>query len=619
MTPVLTERPGRTRRPPPSAPLDAVTRYAKDVLAGRIVAGRMVRLACQRHLDDLARQRTERFPFWFNRDGANHVIEFFAEYLTLEDGAPFLLTPAAAFVVGSFFGWRRVSDDGRRFSVAYECTGKGSGKSPKLAGIGLYVLRYDNEPAAEVYVAAFDKGQAEIPFRDARRMAETSPRAAEMGLTVDRFNIAHLPSRSFFRVESSETRNKSGPRPHFVLIEELHEHRDRTVVTKMRAGFKRRRQPGLFCITNAGFDRTSICWEYHEHSMKVLEGAVVDEQWFAFICQLDPCEPCRADGYWQPNPGCDACDNWKDPAVWPKANPSLAYRLPTRAYLQSQVDSTAIASNLATVMQLNFGIWTSSRRVWITTDRWDACQVAAITDGNPDARPAAAGADLSATLDLTSLVVALRFDDPPSEATPEVVEIAGRDDAGQATTITLTLNFHVELVPYFWIPEATLLERVRTERIPYDLWRTAGKIEATRGAVIDHQVVYEKILWARKHFKLQRLGMDQHNATMMFVKLRDEGRFGKDIVAVGQGKKLSEAFKLIEILVASRRLRHDGHPVLAWNIANAEPQRDRIGALWIEKPTEVLRIDGAVAAAMAIQQLMILPAKRPSGARVIVV
>jgi phage terminase large subunit-like protein len=209
------------------------------------------------------------------------------------------------------------------------------------------------------------------------------------------------------------------------------------------------------------------------------------------------------------------------------------------------------------------------------------------------------------------LVIALRFDDPPKEATPEVVTIEGIDESGTRGPITITLDFSVELIPFFWIPQETLLEREQTERIPYSAWRRAGRLFDTPGATIDHQAIYDFIVtevWPS--YKIQRLGYDERDATMLAVALRDRARLGDKVVAVGQGKKLSEAFKLMEVLIRSRRLRHDGHPVLAWNIANAEPQRDRLNALWIEKPSETKRIDGAVAAAMAIKELMVLPARR---------
>lgn len=608
MSTITLERPKATRTRPPK--LEPVTKYAKAVTAGTIVAGRAVRLACDRHLRDMGRQGTKGFPYVFSAPAAQDIIDFFPTFLSLETQEAFYLTPWQQFSYGSLFGWQRADDGMRRFQIAYIETGKGSGKTPSLAGVGIYGLVCDNEQSAEIYSAAFDTEQASILLRDAIRMARAHP-DLEAELDVGKYNIAHPATNSFFRALSSEHRSKSGPRPHIVLIDELHEHRDGTVVNKMRAGFKFRRQPLLIEITNSGHDRTSICWQHHIHSLNVLEGTVVDDQWFAYVCQLDPCDACFAEGYRQPKDGCEACDDWTDPTVWQKANPSLGVTI-QRPYLQSQVDrAVAMPEDQAMVKRLNFCLWTESHQIWIPSNRWDACAVPTVADSNPTGRPCAAGMDLADLDDLSAVAIAVRFDDAPSEVAPEVVTIEGMDDAGQPAVINVTLNFSVELSGYAWIPEETLLERVTKERVPFDVWRDQQKIFVTPGPVIDHQAIYDFIAHdVMKRFKIQRLGYDLSGASMLATKLRDEARLGDKIVAVGQAKKLSEAYKLINALVRTRRLRHDGHPVLAWCVANAEPKRDRLNAIWIEKAGPTKRIDLAVAAAMAIHQLMLLPAAR---------
>jgi phage terminase large subunit-like protein len=605
--------------------VDPVTQYALDVSAGVIVAGRAVRLACQRHLNNLASERTAAFPYYFDRASAQHVIDFFPTFLTLENGEPFTLPPWLQFFYGSLFGWKCWGGDGRvtldpehvkrkgkrRFLYGFGETSKGSGKTPSLGGCGLYGLTFDDEPFAEIYAAGFDKGQASIQLNDAIRMADDSPDLLDEGLEVGKYNIANLRNGSFFRAVSSEHRGKSGPRPHMVLGDEIHEHRDGRVINKLTAGFKGRTQPLAVLFTNSGSDKTSICWEYHQKSLAVLEGTSPDEQWFAYICHLDPCEKCYGDGYRQPQDGCEACDDWTDPAVWPKVAPALGIVVQPK-YLQDAIDmALSVPSEYSLKRRLNFCIWTETHQVWIPSDRWDACKVDAVSDGNAKMLPCALGLDPSSTLDLTALVAALRVDDPPSTAPAAEVEIEGMDEHGQQVRLAYTLNFYVELIPYFWIPKTTLLERVRTERIPYDVWERDQRLFATPGPAIDHNAVYEFTLATYKRLKAQRIGMDENSGRFLFMRLRDDGRLGDKVVSVGQGKKLSEAFKFIEILIAHRRLRHNGHPVLSWCFANAEPQRDRIGALWIEKPSETKRIDGAVASAMAIKELMALPAKRP--------
>lgn len=616
MTPAVADRP-KTKRTRPTEPvrLDPVTQYAVDVREGRILAGRAVRQACLRHERDRARQRTAAFPYAFDVAAAQHIIDFFPTFLTLEDGRPFHLPAWLQFSYGAIFGWKCWGGDRdglRRFVHGFFETSKGSGKTPSAGGVGLYGAAYDDEGHAEIYSTGFDKGQASIILNDAIRMARESPSDAfRAEFLVGTYNIAHPSTGSFFRAMSSQHQSKSGPRPHYILSDEIHEHRDGTVVSKAEAGFKHRLQPLGLKYTNSGSDKTSYCWQLHQKSLAVLDGTLVDEQWFAYVCHLDPCEACYQDGYRQPKDGCPDCDDWTNPAVWLKIAPALGVVIQPK-YLQDAVDTAlSIPSEFSLKRRLNFCIWTETHQVWISSDRLDACRVDQVHADNPASLPAAAGLDPSSVLDLTSLVIALRIDDPPSTEPAPVVEIEGKDEMGAQVRLVYTLNFHVELIPFFWMPEATLHDRVQNERIPYDVWARDKHLFTTPGPAIDHHAIYEFVVgdvW--KRFRLQRLGMDENGGRYLFMKLRDEGRLGEQVVSIGQGKKLSEAFKFIEILVAHRRLRHRGNPVLNWCFANAEPHRDRVGALWIEKPDEKKRIDGAVASAMAISQLMALPFKR---------
>src|SRR5688500_10935650 len=265
----VAERPPAKRKRKPSS-VDPVTQYALDVSEGRIVACRAVKQSCARHLRDLERQRTAEFPFYFDTSAAQHIIDFFPTFLTLENGMPFVLPVWLQFSYGCIFGWKRVSDGMRRFQYGFFETSKGSGKSPSAGGVGLYCMTFDGEPYGEIYSAAFDKGQASIILNDAIRMASDSPDLSDM-LEIGKYNIANLSNGSFFRAVSSEHRGKSGPRPSVVLADEIHEHRDGRVINKLTAGFKGRPQPLALFYTNSGSDKTSVCWEYHQKSLAVLE------------------------------------------------------------------------------------------------------------------------------------------------------------------------------------------------------------------------------------------------------------------------------------------------------------------------------------------------------------
>jgi phage terminase large subunit-like protein len=248
-----------------SSTTDRATLYAERVLAGDIVAGPHVRNACRRHIDDLSKGGDRGLVY--SPESAARALRFFEDKLKLSEGQfegkPFKSQPAQDFKIGSIFGWKRQTDGTRRFRRAYIEEGKGNGKSPFAGGIGLYGLMADGEAGAQIYSAGATKDQAGILFRDAVAMVDKSPdldrRLKRSGGPGKEFNLAYLAKSSFFRPVSRETKKTgSGPRPHFALIDELHEHPDAGVIEILERGFKFRRQPLLLMITNSGSDRNSV-------------------------------------------------------------------------------------------------------------------------------------------------------------------------------------------------------------------------------------------------------------------------------------------------------------------------------------------------------------------------
>jgi phage terminase large subunit-like protein len=289
---------------------DPVCDYAEAVLAGTVTAGPLVRLACERHRRD--REDGPARGLVWRADLAQRP--FIESVLRLPDsGAPFQLFAWQRFVIGSVFGW--VMPDGtRRFRSAYIECGKGSGKTPLAAALMLYMILEDGERSAEAYSAAPSRDQSLIAFRDAAKMVQASP-ALMKQLEVLEQALYHPASGSVIRPLSSEARTLNGRRVHFAALDELHEHDGADVVNKMRASTKGRRQPLLLEITNAGWNRHSVCFEHHELSREILEGTRVHDEWFAFVA------------------GLEVGDDWQDERVWPKANPSLP-ALPGLRYLR---------------------------------------------------------------------------------------------------------------------------------------------------------------------------------------------------------------------------------------------------------------------------------------------
>jgi phage terminase large subunit-like protein len=365
---------GRQPKPPAA---DPVTQYARDVVSGALVAGRAVRLAGARHLRDLERQGTPDFPFVWDPERVSDMLEFFDEMLTLDDvdadgrPLPFTLVRWQQFCFGSLLGWVQTANGQLRFVEGYEETGKGSTKTPGAAGFGLYRLVGENRTAVEIYSLGVNGDQANYLYGFAKRMIDRSEELRDL-LDAGEYNTAWVARNSFFRPLTSEGRSLDNKRVFLALIDELHEHPSPVIPEKMRLGVKTQVDALILMFTNSGFDKTSVCWTKHDYGIKVLEGTVVDDQYFAYICQLDPCEACRAKGATQPDDGCKDCDNWTDERVWPKVNPAIPDLPQLVPYLRGIVKQALNQpSTLARIKRLNFCIWTQGHSVWIPSDVGD--------------------------------------------------------------------------------------------------------------------------------------------------------------------------------------------------------------------------------------------------------
>ncbi len=582
-----------------------VTTYARAVEAGTIVAGRLVRLACDRHLRDLRELPARGYRF----DGAraDHAISFFPQYLRLYDagdrtGEPFRLEPWQQFIVGSLFGW--LAPDGfRRFRTAYIEAAKGAGKTPLLAGIGLYMLTCDGEPGAQVFAAAVTREQARILFDDAKTMASISP-ALQAEMVIGEHNLAHPASRSFMRPVSSEGRSLDAKRVHAALIDEIHEHPTPVVVDKLSLGVKGRRQPLICEITNSGYDRHSVCWQHHELSRRILEGTEENETWFGYVCGLDPCEPCRAQGHAMPQEGCQSCDDWRDERTWLKANPNLDISV-TRDYLRRCVrDATQLPAMQNLVRRLNFCTWSESITRWFTAESWAACGAPV----DPEAlkgRPCVAGLDLATTTDLAALVLIVPDDDFSAEVVaPEGGVVEGEAAPEGEEAPALVVHGNVDVLAWFWCPEEGIIARSRTDRVPYELWRDQGFLEATPGNVIDYRRIRRCIVGLREAgYDIREICYDQAFATQLALQLRDEDGF--TVVPVPQTcAMLNDPSLVLEGLVLGRRLRHGGNPLLAWCAANVVPFMDSGGRKRPDKGRSMERIDGISALVTGLKRLV---------------
>lgn len=588
---------------------DRTRLYAEAVGSGEIVAGPHVRNACRRHLDDLKRD-----DIAFDAEAANKAFGFFENKLKLSEGQfedePFQLAPAQAFIIGSIFGWKR-PDGTRRFRRAYIEQGKGNGKSPLAGGIGLYGLTFDKEAGAEIYSAGATKDQAAILFRDAVKMVDKSPslssRLKKSGGAGREFNIAYLKNASFFRPVSRETKKTgSGPRPHFALVDELHEHSDAGIIEILERGFKFRRQPLLLMITNAGSDRNSVCWVEHEHAVRVAAGNVdakdddafylgeaLDDTTFSYVCSLD-----KGD------------DPLTDPACWVKANPLINVTI-TAEYLAGVVaQAKSLPSKLNGILRLHFCKWTDAETAWMTREALEPC-LADFDPAEHHGKEIWLSCDLSQNRDITALAAAVK--------TGEIEVTSVRDGKVQKVTKP-TFDVWVEA----WTPGDTLDARTLSDKQPYRHWVDAGYLHAPKGQSIRYDHVAQAIAEYAHDYDVKCLSYDRYafrrglepeceklGLSVEFIEHPQGGtKKGKpnddmkDMAeAAGEspeGLWMPGSVRETEDAIYERRVRIRRNPVLITAIMSSVTDQDRWENRWLAKDRSVNKIDCAVAVAMVI-------------------
>lgn len=553
----------KTKTRPPATSSDPVGAYARRVIAGEIVAGPLVRAACKRHQRDLAEQ--EKRGLRWDAKAAEHAIGFFRDVLRLNggefEGIPFELRDWQKFIIGSLFGWK-TKEGFRRFRVAFIEIGKGNGKSPLAAGIGLFCLVADGEARAEVYAAASKKDQAMVLFRDAVAMVDQSPvlRASIRKLGgAQPWNLTYAAQGSFFRAISSDD-GQSGPRPHCGLLDEIHEHADATMVEMLRAGTKRNQNALIFMITNSGFDRETVCWQYHTKAREVVEGSKDDDSFFGFVC------------------GLDEGDDWRDERVWPKANPNLGVSIPV-SYLREQVrEAVTMPGKENIVRRLNFCEWTDAENAAIGKAVWEAVQhdIDSATEEYAG-RPCWGGLDLSLAKDLTAF--ALAFPMPWGG---------------------------LDLFVWFWTPADTMA--AREIEAPYLRWSKAGFVIPTPGRVVGYDFVAKHLAESSKRFDIKGIAFDEYRIPALQAELEEIGFGSLPLTKHPQGfRKNSEnelwmpaSVNAFEKALLDEKLRIRRNDCLTWNAAGVVFEQDAQGNRKFNKRKAKGRIDGIVAAAMAV-------------------
>ena len=533
--------------------------YMEAVQQGTIPACKFIKMAVQRHVDDLE-HGAER-GLRFDQARAERVIDFFS-FLTHSKGEwagqQFILEPWQQFLLWVLFGWVNASGY-RRYRIGYVELPRKNGKTSLVAGLGLYAMVADGEAGADVVSAATKRDQAKLSWGEAVRMVEKSPGLTKMvKLWRSTSTLTVEKTASKFTPLGADADTMDGLNIHCALIDELHAHKTRDVVDVLETATGARRQPLIVEITTAGYDRQTVCWEHHEYSRQVLEGLIQDDTWFTFMAALD-------EG-----------DDWRDETAWAKANPNLnvSVKLDDLRRKADKAQHMPAAQNAFQRLHLN--VWTQQSDRWIDMALWDSNVGEPIDEAALAGRECYGGLDLSSVSDLTAWVLVF-----PDKENP----------------------LRVKVLPRIWCPESRLQDNGNQYAAQYRAWHSAGWLRVTPGDAVDYAFVKAQVLEDASKFKIIDLNVDRlFQGYQLSQELIDEGLA---VFGMGQGfYGMAGPMREFERRLLARQIEHGGNPILKWMAGNVAVKQDPAGNLKPDKAESQGKIDGIVALVMALDRAM---------------
>jgi phage terminase large subunit-like protein len=600
-TPSTTSKPApRARRgrqapetPAPAGPRNHVAiaeKYCRDVVAGRIIAGKWVRLACKRHLDDLARAAADpTWPYALDADKAARVCKFMERFPHIKgrwakrtrDHRPerFVLSNWECFLTVAIFGW--VFRDGqknehgvdvagrRRFRQALLYVARKNGKSTWAALVGLYMLAADEEPGSEVYAgAAKNEKQAWEVFRPARLMAlAVDDYRSKWAVDVLTRNLSSKRTASKF--EPIIGKPGDGASPHCSIHDEYHEHKTDEQVDAMRTGMGAREQPLQLIISTAGDNLSGPCYDSWKNLERVLEGVLHNDRLFGVIYSADTVR-------YEWNGQVVEPDNWLDDAPIYKANPNLGISVDLGDLRAERDEARNSPRKQAVYKTKKLNLWVQSREAYFNVQKWIECGVAGLRMDEFFGCKAWVSVDLASTIDIAALEILIDLRTAPkTHKRAEALRLQG----------FRYVNFGA-----FYLPEDTVN---LPENEHYRGWVTEGRLLVTDGQMIDLSLIQDDIKDLTKRFQVVGIAFDPYQANQMMVELQKDG--AKVIEMRPNVLNFSAPMKTLDALILSRQIAHDCCPVMTWMVSNVVARTDAKDNVYPRKERPQNKIDGPVA------------------------
>ena len=549
--------------------VEAALDYARAVVAGEVIACKWTRLACQRQIDDLAKEADENWPWRFDQALASRPCEFIELLPHIKgkwarEGRLISLEPWQCFILTTVFGWVHAETGLRRFKEGYTEVPRKNAKSTLSSGLALYMLSADGEHGAEVYSAATTRDQARIVFDDAKAMAERTPGLrTELGVVIMQHSITVAHRASKFTPLAAEGSTLDGLNVHFAVIDELHAHKTRAVYDVIDTARGAREQSLLWNITTAGTDRSGICYERRTHVTKVLDGVIDDPSMFGIIYTID-------EG-----------DDPHDPKSWAKANPNWAKSVLEDDMVAASRKAEAMPSALNNFLTKRLNVWVNGDSAWMDMRAWDRGGDPTLRDNLAEFYGAKAwiGLDLAQKKDFAALSLVFEADLP----------VRGPDGS---TALTRKWCVCTRL----YLNELAVQESGNAHLTG---WAKQGYVQVTDGDITDFDVVAEDLRTLCRNFDVQEIAFDPALSMYFAGKLIEEGL---PLVEISQ-RALFFTPPLIQVenLVLEKKLAHDGNPVMTWMVSNLVVKVSKFNEL--RSPTKERpenKIDGPIAMLMAL-------------------
>ena len=546
---------------------DIATKYAEDVVNGKIVAGKYAILACERHISDLDRQGTEDFPYLWNplmqdseceqyrpAERSNYFIELLPHVKGkwARERKRLELEPWQIFLIASVFGWIHMETGLRRFKTVYDEIARKNAKTTVASGVGLYLTARDDEEGAEVYSAATTADQAKISWSIAKQMTDKSPGFQQrFGMKTYSHSIARESNGSIFQYLAADSKGLDGLNVSGAIIDELHAHRNRDVFDVIETGTGSREQPIIFIITTAGTNRAGICYEQRSYLIKILTGQVVDETYFGIIYTIDD------------------DDEWWDPEIWIKANPNLDVSVSIEDLHRKCEKAKAVPSAQNNFMTKHLNVWVNADVAWMNMVDWDKCADESLTPEIFKGEDCYCALDLSSKIDIAAKIQLFKR------------RIEDED------------HFYAFLTS--WLPEETIHN---TPNDQYEGWLKTGHLIGTPGNIIDFAYIEEDLNQTASDYEIIEVPYDPFQATQLSTRLMAEGFPMVEMRPTVLN--FSEPMKELEAVVIDGRFHHNGDPVLSWMVSNVVCHTDAKDNIYPRKEHGHLKIDGVIALIMAM-------------------